>query len=131
MIGIPKKLLNRKINIDDTNREELIYGPATALLQGEIIIIQPKGTKFEWITLPFPISQYKSNIQQYMDLFNFNGHTFLHKQSGKVDLLSDQACTSMLKLQTIKALDTVIKLYQARGSKFTAFHGKSIQHTNT
>ena len=43
----PKKLLNRKINIDDTNREELIYGPATALLQGEIIIIQPKGTKFE------------------------------------------------------------------------------------
>ena len=59
-----------------------------------------------------------------MDLFNFNGHTFLHKQYGKVDLLSDQLCTSMLKLQAIKVLDTVIKLYQARGSKFTAFHGK-------
>ena len=54
-----------------------------------------------------------------MDLYYINGHTFLYTKYGKVNVLSAQACTSKSKVQIMKGLDTVIKLYDARYFKIT------------
>ena len=65
------------VTIDDINRVELIYGPATPLLQGEITRYQPNSDKIELIPLSLPISEHHKYSQLYIYSFFFNGYPFL------------------------------------------------------
>ena len=62
-------ITNPEITIDDVNRAELIYGPATPLLQGKMTRVKPNTNKIEKIPLPLPISTHHSNVNMCVDFF--------------------------------------------------------------
>ena len=114
---------NSKVTIDDINRAELIYGPATPLLQGKMTRVHPPQIKIERIPLPLPIATHHKRLQLYIDFFFVNGIPFLHTKSGKVNFITTQAFTSRSTSSIIDGLDVVRNIYESRGFDIDIVHG--------
>jgi hypothetical protein len=114
---------NCNITVDDINRAEIIYGPATPLLFGKMTRPTPLSHRFEKVPLPLPIATHHKNLQLYVDFFFVNGYPFLTTKSGKINFITATPVTSRSITNIKNALDNVIDMYEARGFNITTLHG--------
>jgi hypothetical protein len=115
-------ITNTKVNIDDVNRAELIYGPASPLLQGKMTRIKPKTNKIEKIPLPLPISTHHSKVNLYVDFFYVNGHPFLSSKSEKLNFVTANYLEKRTKTNIIKTLSSIRHIYEAKGFEISNIH---------
>ena len=114
---------NTKVNVDDINRAETIYGPALPLLQGKMTRVRPEfAGKIPTVTLPLQIAQNHKHVQIHIDFFYVNKMHFLHTKSEKINFLSVELCNRRNADQIIDAINRVRQIYQHRGFRVTDIH---------
>ena len=109
---------------DDIDRAISIYGAPRHLLQGKMVW---KGatTSQEHVRvfLPPQISENYVNVQLYIDFFCVNKTPFLHTNSGQINFLTVQPCTSKVNQIIISGINNVKKIYRSRGFLIVFFRG--------
>ena len=116
-------ITNCKINADDINRAEIVYGPSEPYIEGHMIRRKPPiHEKIEKVPLPPMISTHHLNLAIGTNFFFVNGNIFLHTKSQKVNFLTSQYCTSRSLRTIITALEKFIHKYDCRGFKITDMH---------
>ena len=84
-------ITNCKVNTDDINRAEIIYGPSEPYLEGHMVRHKPlMHDKIEKIPLPPIILEHHPKLALGIDFFFINGIAFLHSKSQKVNFLTAQ-----------------------------------------
>ena len=114
---------NSCINVYDINRDNLMYGIVTPLLQSKIIRKTRPHVNIEHIPLPLPISEQHNYIHIYIELFDVKGFPFLHIKSGQIKFFSVQKCVSISKGKIIKGLEIMNKINYTRGFNVTSYRG--------
>ena len=123
---IKKQLINYcNVIINDINRSELIYGPATPLLKGKMTRYQPNSDKIERVPLPLPISEYHKDVQLYINFFFVNGCPFLAIKLAKLNFFTAHPCKSRSTAQIKKIFDMLLEKYDACGFNLTIVHGNN------
>ena len=62
-------IMNTKITIDDVNRAEIIYGPATPLLQRRMTRDSLRVNRIEKVPFTLPISTHHRDVNLCIDFF--------------------------------------------------------------
>lgn len=87
-------ICNSDINIYDINREYIISGTATPLLQWKMDRQITSHVKITRIPLTLTITDHHKYIHLYIDLLYVSGVPLLHTRQGKINLCYVQACLS-------------------------------------
>ena len=116
-------ITNCKVNTDDINRAEIIYGPSEPYLEGHMVRRKPSiHDKIEKVPLPLIILQHHPKLALGIDFYFVNGNIFLLSKSQKVDFLTSQYCTSRSLRTIITVIEKVIHKYSCRGFEITDIH---------
>ena len=114
---------NSNITIDDINRAEIIYGPASPLLKGRMTRRAPIKNRVERVPLPIPIGERHKEVHLYIDFFYINGYPFLVSKSKSINFITAEICSSRGKQQIIRAIEKIRHTYEARGFEVVGVHG--------
>ena len=116
-------IMNCKVNQDDIQRADFIYGKPVPLLKGKMTRKPTQFKPHSTIPLPPAISEFHRDVDLFMDFFFVNKVPFLHTKSKNINFLSIQSFQKRTVKNITEGLSTVINAYQSRGLQITSIHG--------
>ena len=113
------QIANCPVTVDDIDRAEKIYGPSVAILKGKSVRKTPKQVVSDIVAVPEQILSANKNVTLNGDVFFVNKVPFFATVSDNIRLTTALYCASRTKRQLTSAMQTVVKLYSARGFQVT------------
>ena len=114
---------NFPLNPEDSVRANHIYGPFRLLLQGGMNRLGNLSKRAPRVTLPTDISLHHKYIELYLFFPCMNRIPFLHTKVYKITFLPAENYISNSADKIINELNTVNRLYKARGLNMDVLYG--------